>query len=120
MKLMVRLAVSLALAGAVAGCSLSGLLGGAKAPPTLLTLTPEAADPGPHSRSASAGQAVSIAVPITSKELHTVRVPVQVSPTDVQYVANLQWIDTPDRLFKDLPRGRQRGIIFDRQCRGRI
>ena len=102
MKLMVRLAVSLALAGAVAGCSLSGLLGGAKAPPTLLTLTPEAADPAPHSRSASAGQAVSIEIPITSKELHTVRVPVQVSPTDVQYVANLQWIDTPDRLFKDL------------------
>ena len=30
------------------------------------------------------------------------RVPVQVSPAVVQYVPNLQWIDTPDRLFKDL------------------
>jgi len=103
MKLMVRLAAPLALALGVAGCALGGLLGGgAKAPPTLLTLTPEAADPGPHTRSANAGQAVSIAIPVTAKELRTVRVPVQVSPTQVQYVTNLQWIDTPDRLFKDL------------------
>ena len=102
MKLMVRLAAPLALAAGVAGCSLSGMLGGGKAPATLLTLTPEAADPGPHSRSARAGQAVSIAIPVTAKELHTVRVPVQVNATEVQYVANLQWIDTPDRLFKDL------------------
>ena len=28
--------------------------------------------------------------------------PVQVTPTDVQYVTNLQWVDTPDRLFQDL------------------
>ena len=102
MKLMVRLAAPLALALGVAGCALGGLLGGGKAPATLLTLTPEAADPGPHTRSANAGQAVSIAIPVTAKELRTVRVPVQVSPTQVQYVTNLQWIDTPDRLFKDL------------------
>ena len=37
-----------------------------------------------------------------SNELHTVRVPVQISPTDVQYVTNLQWVDTPDRLFQNL------------------
>jgi cholesterol transport system auxiliary component len=102
MKLMLRLAAPLALAAGVAGCSLGGLLGGGKAPATLLTLTPEAADPGPHTRSANAGQAVSIAIPMAAKELRTVRVPVQVNPTQVQYVANLQWIDTPDRLFKDL------------------
>jgi cholesterol transport system auxiliary component len=29
-------------------------------------------------------------------------VPVQVSPTDVQYVTNLQWVDTPDKLFQRL------------------
>jgi cholesterol transport system auxiliary component len=27
---------------------------------------------------------------------------VQVSPTDVQYVTGVQWVDTPDRLFADL------------------
>ena len=102
MKPMLRFAVPLALAASVAGCSLGGLLGGGKPPTTLLTLTPEAADPGPHTRSANAGQSVSIAIPVAAKELRTVRVPVQVSPTQVQYVTNLQWIDTPDRLFKDL------------------
>jgi len=103
MKWMLRIAAPLALALAASACSLGGLLGGgAKPPPTLLTLTPEAADPVQIARTANAGQAVTIAVPVVSKELRTVRVPVQISPTDVQYVKNLQWVDTPDRLFKDL------------------
>jgi cholesterol transport system auxiliary component len=29
-------------------------------------------------------------------------VPVQITPTDVQYIENAAWVDTPDRLFKDL------------------
>jgi len=92
-----------ALAMAAAACSLGGLLGGgAKAPTTLQTLTPDAADPGAISRSAAAGQSISIAVPLVPKELRTNRVPVQVSPTDIQYVTNLQWVDTPDRLFQQL------------------
>jgi cholesterol transport system auxiliary component len=45
---------------------------------------------------------VTVAVPLLPKELRTTRVPVQVTPTDVQYVTNLQWIDTPDRLFQRL------------------
>ena len=103
MNSFVRLLVSLALGLAVGGCSLGGLLGGgAKAPPTLLTLTPSAADPGQIARSANAGQAVTVAVPVVAKELRTNRVPVQVSPTDVQYVTNLQWVDTPDHLFQEL------------------
>ena len=103
MKPLLRVHASVALAAAVGGCSLGGLLGGgAKAPPTLLTLTPEAADPGPIARTASAGQAVTIGVPLVSKELRTTRVAVQVSPTDIQYVTNLQMVDTPDRLFAGL------------------
>jgi cholesterol transport system auxiliary component len=98
-----RILVPVALALAVGGCSLGGLLGGgAKAPPTLLDLTPEAADPGQITRTATAGQAVTIATPVAAKELHTVRVPVQVTPSDVQYIANAQWIDTPDKLFENL------------------
>lgn len=103
MKPTLRLLLPVAIGAALAGCSLGGLLGGGgKAPTTLQTLTPEAPDPGPMERAANAGQAVTIAAPIVSKELRTLRVPVQVSPTDVQYVTNLQWVDTPDRLFKDL------------------
>jgi cholesterol transport system auxiliary component len=29
-------------------------------------------------------------------------VPVQLTPTDLQYVTNATWVDTPDRLFQDL------------------
>jgi cholesterol transport system auxiliary component len=103
MNRLLRPVAPLAFAVALGGCSLGGLLGGgSKAPTTLLTLTPSAPDPGQISRTASAGQAVTVAVPVVAKELRTVRVPVQATPTDVQYVPNLQWVDTPDHLFQQL------------------
>jgi cholesterol transport system auxiliary component len=102
MKLLRTLAPVIA-ATALAGCSIGGLLGGgSKVPPTLATLTTQAPDPGNIVRSAAAGQAVTVQTPIIGNELRTVRVPVQLSPTDVQYVTNLQWVDTPDKLFQDL------------------
>jgi cholesterol transport system auxiliary component len=98
-----RVLASAALALAVGGCSLGGMLGGGGKPPaSLLTLAPEIAAPGEFERSANTGQAVTISTPIVSKELRTVRIPVQVTPTDVQYVTDAQWVDTPDRLFQDL------------------
>ena len=91
------------LAFSLGACSLSGLLGGGgKVPPTLLVLTPEAPAPGPIARSASAAEAVTVSVPVIPKELRTVRIPVQMSPTDVAYVQDVQWVDTPDRLFQGL------------------
>jgi cholesterol transport system auxiliary component len=91
------------VAAALASCSLSSLTGGGGKPPVVLqTLRPEAADPGAMTRSAAAGQAVTIETPVISNELRTIRVPVQISPTDVQYVTNLQWVDTPDKLFQNL------------------
>jgi cholesterol transport system auxiliary component len=97
-----RLIAPAMIALAVGGCSLGGLLGGGKPPATLQTLTTEAPDPGPIQRTVSAGQAVTIGTPEVPKELHTVRVPVQVNATDLQYVTDLQWIDTPDKLFRSL------------------
>jgi cholesterol transport system auxiliary component len=103
MNLQPRRLVLIALAAALSACSLGGLLGGGGKPPTTLqTLTTQAPDPGPIARTAVVGKAVTIAVPVIPKELNTVRVPVQISPTDVQYVTNLQWVDTPDRLFQSL------------------
>jgi cholesterol transport system auxiliary component len=103
MTLMLRVAAPLALSLAIGGCSLSGMLGGGGKPPmTLQTLTPEAPDPGPAARALSAGQAVTIGTPVIPKELRTTRVPVQITPTDIQYVTGLQWVDTPDRLFQSL------------------
>jgi cholesterol transport system auxiliary component len=102
MKTPLRLAAPLALALALGGCSLGGMLGGGKAPAWLLTLTPEAPAPANLARAASAGDTVTINVPVIAKELRTTRVPVQVSATAVQYVPDLTWVDTPDRLFQIL------------------
>jgi cholesterol transport system auxiliary component len=99
MRLLTKTAV-MALALGLSGCS--GLLGGGKPPANLVTLTPEAAEPAQIARSAAAGQAVTIATPTVGRELSTVRVPVQATPTDVQYVANLQLVDAPARLFASL------------------
>jgi cholesterol transport system auxiliary component len=100
---MLRMVAPAAIALAVCGCSLSGLLGGGgKSPATLLTITPEAPATGEFTRAAAAGQAVTVNPPVIGKELRTLRIPVQVTPTDVQYVTNAQWVDTPDRLFADL------------------
>src|SRR3954453_6663607 len=101
MTLPLRVVGTLALAAALSAC-MGSLLGGGKPPTTLYTLTSEAADPGPGTRTVNAGQAVTIGNPLLSKELRSVRVPVQVSPTDVRYVTDLQWVDTPDRLFQAL------------------
>jgi len=101
MTLRLKAIASIALAATLTGCA--GLLGGGgKAPATLLDLTSDAAAPAQMNRSAVAGQVVTIAVPVIAKELRTVRIPVQASPTSVEYVANLQWVDTPDRLFQQL------------------
>ena len=92
--------VATALALGLAGCG--GLLGGGKPPATLFSITPEAAEPAALARSAAAGQAVTIARPTVARELGTVRVPVQVTPTNVQYVAKMQLVDTPANLFANL------------------
>jgi cholesterol transport system auxiliary component len=98
-----RIGTALGLAATLSACSLSGMLGGGGKPPTtLVTLTPEAAEPAAIVRTAAAGQAVTIATPTVQRELSTARVPVQVNPTDVQYVSNLQLVDTPAKLFGNL------------------
>jgi len=102
MKLLLRAGSALAVALSLAACSVGGLLGGSKAPPTLVSLTPEAAEPASIARTAAAGQAVTIEAPAVPRELANVRVPVQLTPTDVQYVANLQLVDSPARLFQGL------------------
>ncbi len=97
---MMRLARS--LTAPLAALALAGCFGGAKVPPVLLTLSPETAAPAQISREASAGEAVTIEVPIVPKELRSVRVPAQVGATSVAYVKDLQWVDTPDKLFQIL------------------
>ena len=100
MRVLLKAASVMALASALGGCALLG--GGGKAPANLVTLTPEAQEPAQIARTAAAGQSVTIATPTVGRELSTVRVPVQVSATNVQYVTNLTLVDMPARLFADL------------------
>jgi cholesterol transport system auxiliary component len=100
MKTMLRVSAAAAVALSLSACALLG--GGPKPPPTLLTLTPSAAAPESLARSANAGETVTIELPVIPKELRSVRVPAQVGPTAVAYIKDLQWVDTPDRLFQDL------------------
>lgn len=90
------------LAIALMALPLAGCFGGAKVPPVLLTLSPESAATTNVARAASAGEAVTIDVPVVAKELRSVRVPAQAGPTAIAYIKNLQWVDTPDKLFQRL------------------
>ena len=101
MRSMSRVATFVALAISVSACG--GLIGGgAKTPPWLLTLTPQAPAPDSISRSAGPGEAVTIDLPVVPKEVRTNRVPVHSGPIAIAYVKDLTWVDTPDKLFQDL------------------
>jgi cholesterol transport system auxiliary component len=100
MRMMLRVSFAAAVALSLGGCALLG--SGPKPPPWLLTLTPSAPAPASVVRSANAGEAVTIAVPVIPKELRSVRVPAQVGETAIAYIKDLQWVDTPDHLFQDL------------------
>ena len=82
--------------------SLASCFGGTKVPPTLLTLTSSAPAPASVNRAAAPGEAITIDVPVIPKELATTRVPAQVGPTAIAYVQDVQWVESPDRLFQDL------------------
>ena len=101
MSRMLRVAAPIALALSLTGC-MGGLLGGGKAPPWLLTLTPQAPAPESVVRTAGPGEAVTIAIPVIPKEIRTTRMPVHSGQIALAYVENLTWVDTPDRLFQDL------------------
>lgn len=87
---------------ALGALSLASCFGGKKVPPTLLTLTSAAPPSANVNRTSTPGEAITIDIPIVSKELATTRVPALVGPTAVAYIQNLQWVESPDRLFQDL------------------
>lgn len=108
-----RISTAVAIAASLAGCA---LLGGGKAPPHLFDLTAETAAVT-SARSAAAGETVTIRVPVIPRELRTTRVPVQVNPIIVEYVQDMTWVDTPDRLFQGLVeetvRAATRRVVLD-------
>lgn len=96
-----RIILALVPALALGGCL---GLGGAKAPPFLLTLsateskTASAAQPAMW----ASGPPIVIEEPLTDSTLAVPRVPVQIDATRVAYVPGAVWADRPARLFRDL------------------
>lgn len=75
---------------------------GAKPPPSLLTLTADAAVPIDQPQNSATAKSITVSVPAVPQALATTRVPVQATPTSVAYVQNAQWVEPPARLFARL------------------
>jgi cholesterol transport system auxiliary component len=86
---------------AAAALALSACSFGPKTPPTLMRLAPEA-QPTASSRTAPAGQAMTVVLPVLVEELNTPRVPVRTGTTAVAYLKDAQWVDVPSTLFARL------------------
>ena len=87
----------LAAALAVSGC----LSFGATPPPTLMRLTSDT-QPGTAARTAGPGEAITVVPPSVPAELMTPRVPVRTGATQVAYVKDAQWVESPNILFARL------------------
>ena len=90
-----RSILTLGLALALAGC----ISFGADPPDSLLRLTAAEMVPAATSRTAAAGEAVTVVVPTVAQELRTVRVPVRTGATQVAYLKDAQWVEMPAPLF---------------------
>ncbi len=94
-----KLALPAALALALAGCI---SLGGGKAPPTLINLTPASAAPAGTAASGKAGEAIVVIDPETDRRLAVQRVAVSLDPANVAYMQDAMWVERPSRLFRGL------------------
>jgi len=91
--------VPLALAAlALAGC----VNFGGKPPANLLTLTAAAAPQAGAPQPVPAGAAVTVLAPRMPQTLNAQRVAVRSGPNSVAYLKDALWVDTPNRLFRDL------------------
>lgn len=94
-----RLAIVSAAALALSGCL---GLGGGKAPPSLLNLTPIKVAPAGAVASGTGATAIMVMEPETDKRLAVQRVPVQISASSVAYLKDALWVERPARLFRGL------------------
>lgn len=92
--------------GLVAGIALalSGCLGlsGAKAPPTLLTLSAASSLPAGGSAAGAAADGILVMDPETDRAIAVNRVVVRIDDTNIAYLKQAQWVERPARLFGSL------------------
>lgn len=103
---MIPRAAPLLLVAGLAACSPLVQVGG-NAPPVDAVLTLTAAPPAAAAVpaglvSVDVGRAVTIETPAVPGALRTLRIPVTVSDTAIQYVRAAQWSEQPARLFRRL------------------
>lgn len=75
---------------------------GAEPPPSLLTLSSDAAVAVGETRSSATTRSITVAVPSVPQELAVARVPVRAGDTSVAYLKDAQWVESPNRLFARL------------------
>ena len=88
----------LAPAFLLAGC----LSFGEDPPPSLLTLTPSATAPAGTGAQGDQGSALALIEFEAPARLDVVRVPVQVTDSEVAYLQDAVWVEKPARLFRRL------------------
>lgn len=109
----IKTAVAAGLALALAGCiSFAG-----EPPPSLLTLTPDAAGTAGQASSGEASSAIAVLEPGAPQSLDVTRVPVQMNNAEIAYLKDAVWVEKPARLFQRLLaetlRARTGRLVFD-------
>lgn len=97
--LLLRAGLAAGLALALSGCL---GLGGAKAPPTLLTLSPATTLAAGGSATGSAADGILVMDPETDRAIGVNRVAVRIDDTNIAYLKQAQWVERPARLFGSL------------------
>jgi len=94
-------ACALALVAATLG--LSGCVSiGAKAPPSLLSLSPEASVAAGQGSSGTLAKSVVVMEPSSDARVAVLRVPVQINASSVAYLKKTQWVERPARQLQHL------------------
>jgi cholesterol transport system auxiliary component len=104
--------VAAAAALLLAGCSF-----GPKVPATLMRLTAVSEPAAAAGRTGAASQALTVVPPTVTQELATQRVPVRTGATQVAYLKDAQWVETPAvmfaRLVSDTVAARTGRVVLD-------
>lgn len=96
LKNLTRLAPIVAPMMIVSGCVSLG----AEPPESLLNLTPQTSAPAGSVTSGTRDEALAVHEPEVPAKLDVLRVPVQVSSTEIAYLKDAMWVEKPARLFR--------------------
>ncbi len=77
-------------------------LGGGKAPKSLIALTSERSAPAGDLAQGKLTSALVLLDPETDRRLDVLRVPVQISDTEIAYLKDATWVERPARQFRRL------------------